>query len=53
MTSDQLELPLLRRGAAPAAQRSGEARPAASGPERPEVDDLMARVVERTNLSTG
>src|SRR5260370_41609124 len=51
MTSDQLELPLSRWGAAPAAQRSGEARPAASGPERPEADDLMARVVERTNLA--
>jgi group II intron reverse transcriptase/maturase len=51
MTSDQLELPLLRRGAAPRAQRSGEARPAAPGSERPQADDLMVRVVERTNLA--
>jgi RNA-directed DNA polymerase len=51
MTSDQLELPLSRRGAALTAQRSGEAGPAIAGPERPEADDLMARVVERTNLA--
>jgi hypothetical protein len=49
---DQIELPLEDRGAAPGAERSGEARPAAQGDERSGLDPnfLMERVIEGGNL---
>ena len=51
MSVDQIELPLEGRGAAPRAARSGEATSTAQGPERSGDDDLMAQVVERSNLA--
>ena len=51
MSIDQMELALTERGEAPTAQRSGEAGPTALGNERSGNDDLMARVVERSNLA--
>lgn len=51
MSSEQLEFALGDRGEAPMAQRSGEAGPTARGVERSGADDLMARVVERSNLA--
>jgi group II intron reverse transcriptase/maturase len=51
MTIDQMELPLESRGEAPRAERRGEADPTTCGPERSGNDDLMAEVVERTNLA--
>lgn len=46
-----MELALERRGEAPTGQRSGEAEPTAGGPERSGADDLMERIVERSNLA--
>src|ERR1041385_2137495 len=51
MSIDQIELPLEGRGEAPRAARSGEASATAQGPERSGDDDLLARVVERSNLA--
>jgi group II intron reverse transcriptase/maturase len=53
MSIEQVELPLESRGAAPTLPRSGEAEPAARGPERSGLDDrfLMERVVEAGNLA--
>jgi RNA-directed DNA polymerase len=51
MSIDQMELPLESRGEAPSGARRGEARPTAHEPGRSGADDLMDRVVERTNLS--
>lgn len=51
MPSDQLELAFGDRGEAPTAPRSGEAGPTARGSERSGVEDLMSRVVERSNLA--
>jgi group II intron reverse transcriptase/maturase len=49
---DQIELALEDRGAAPGAERSGEAQPAAQGDERSGLDPnvLMERVIEGGNL---
>jgi RNA-directed DNA polymerase len=47
--SAQAELPLRGRVEDPRAQRSGEARTAASGTERSGTDHLMEEVVERAN----
>ena len=46
----QAELPLDDRGEAPKGQRSGEARPAKRESARSGTDQLMERVVERSNL---
>lgn len=46
-----MELALEARGEAPQGQRSGEAGPTARGAERSGDDDLMSRVVERSNLA--
>jgi group II intron reverse transcriptase/maturase len=51
MSIEQMELAWADRGEAPRGQRSGEARPTAQGDERSGDDDLMARVVERSNLA--
>jgi RNA-directed DNA polymerase len=48
---EQMELALGGRGEAPTAQRSGEAGPTALGTERSGDDDVMSRVVERSNLA--
>ena len=48
---DQMELPLEVRGEAPSGQRSGETGPTTQGTERSGADDLMSRVVERSNLA--
>src|SRR5581483_11079140 len=48
---DQIELPLEGRGEPSRAERSGEARATAHGPERSGADDLMERIVERSNLA--
>ena len=50
MTVEQTELPLEERGEAPTAERCDEARPTAQEPERSGDDDLMAPIVERSNL---
>ncbi len=47
----QMELPLEERGATSPGQRSGEAGPTAHGAERSGDDDVMSRVVERSNLA--
>jgi len=47
--TEQLVLPLYRRGEAPKGQRSGEASTAASGNDRPGTDRLMEEVVQRGN----
>ncbi len=49
-TSEQLELPFRGKGEARPAERSGEARPAVYGDERPGGDRLMEEVVARSNL---
>jgi RNA-directed DNA polymerase len=51
MSIDQIELPLEGRGEAPRVARSGEATSTAQGLERSGDDDLMSRVVERSNLA--
>lgn len=51
MSIEQIELPLEGRGEAPRAARSGEATPTAQGPECSGNDDLMSRIVERSNLA--
>jgi group II intron reverse transcriptase/maturase len=51
MSIEQIELPLEDRGAAPRATRRGEATLTAQGPERSGDDDLMSRIVERSNLA--
>ena len=51
MSSEQLELALGERGEASGIERSGEAEPTACGSERSGADDLMARIVERSNLA--
>ena len=48
---EQMELALGGRGEAPTPQRSGEAGPTALGTERSGDDDVMSRVVERSNLA--
>jgi retron-type reverse transcriptase len=50
-SSDQLELALTATGEARTRQRSGEAGLTAHGTERSGADDLMALVVERSNLA--
>jgi group II intron reverse transcriptase/maturase len=50
-SSDQLELALEATGEARPRQCSGEAGPTAHGTARSGADDLMARVVERSNLA--
>jgi RNA-directed DNA polymerase len=52
MSTDQVELPLETRGAAPALSRSGEAVSAVPGTTRSGLDDpqLMERIVEGANL---
>jgi RNA-directed DNA polymerase len=47
--SKQLELPFESKGEAPRVGRSGEAPTAATGDERSGIDQLMERVVERSN----
>ena len=49
-TTRQLELPLGNRGEAPKAQRSGEALMAASETGNSGTDQLLERVVERSNV---
>jgi RNA-directed DNA polymerase len=51
MSIDQMELALTGRGEAPRGQRSGEAGPTAHGDACSGDDDLMFRVVERSNLA--
>lgn len=51
MSIDQMELALTERGEAPTGPRSGEAGPTASEDARSGNDDLMGRVVERSNLA--
>jgi RNA-directed DNA polymerase len=51
MTIEQMELPLATRGEAPPSKRCGEARPTANEHGRSGADDLMDRVVERSNLA--
>ena len=51
MSIDQMELPLESRGEAPREERRGEAGPTASESERLGTDDLMAQIVERSNLA--
>jgi len=51
MSIEQMELALTSRGEAPRGQRSGEAGPTAQGDARSGDDDLMSRVVERSNLA--
>lgn len=51
MSVEQMELTLGDRGEAPTTQRSGEAKPTARGGERSGADDLMERIVERSNLA--
>jgi RNA-directed DNA polymerase len=51
MAIDQMELALEERGEAPTGQRSGEAGPTTQGAGRSGDDDLMERVVERSNLA--
>ena len=48
---EQIELPLASRGEAPRGQRSGDAASTAQGAERSGTDDLMDRIVERSNLA--
>lgn len=48
---DQMELALESGGEASHGQRSGEAGPTTRGPERSGADDLMDRIVERSNLA--
>lgn len=48
---DQIELALETAGETRHGQRSGEAGPTTRGAERPGVDDLMERIVERSNLA--
>jgi RNA-directed DNA polymerase len=48
---EQTELPLEEQGEALQRQRSGEAGPTTRGAERLGDDDLMSRVVERSNLA--
>lgn len=50
MSIAQMELPLAARGEAPTPEWCGEAEPTAQDPERSGDDDLMIRVVERSNL---
>ena len=50
-SSDQLELALEATGEARTRHRSGEAGPTAHGAERSGDGDLMAQVVERSNLA--
>ena len=48
---EQMELALEARGEAPQGQHSGEAGPTARGDARSGDDDLMERIVERSNLA--
>lgn len=48
---DQMELALETRGEAPQGQRGGEAGPTTRETERSGDDDLMERIVERSNLA--
>jgi retron-type reverse transcriptase len=48
---DQMELALEATGEARQSQRSGEAGPTAQGNDRSGNDDLMDRIVERSNLA--
>jgi len=51
IADEQLALALEARGEAPHRRRSGEAGPTAQGHERSGNDDLMERIVERSNLA--
>lgn len=51
MAIEQMELPLGERGEAPIATRRGEARPTTPELGRSGPDDLMDRIVERSNLA--
>jgi RNA-directed DNA polymerase len=51
MSNEQFELPLAGRGEASRGKRSGEAGPTTRGTERSGTDDLMERIVERSNLA--
>ena len=54
MSTEQVELPLETRGAAPTSQRSGEAASAVLGPDSSGLRDprLMERIVEGGNLAS-
>ncbi len=51
MSIDQMELPLGAGGEASGIERCGEAGPTAHDRERSGADDLMERIVERSNLA--